>query len=344
MYFNPEPKSKKEDFFNYGHEYEQVKKALQREDKIIGVIGPRRVGKTSLLNVIYNETKGLKVWLDGRIVSEPKREIFAAIYEVAKTGKPKLFGKIESLNISAFGIGLGIQVGSESLEALEKKIRSAGQLCVFIDEAQRMERMELADVLSYFYDRFPHISFIVSGSEIGLLEDILSENDSEHPLYGRNIVKVVMERLDKNRAIEFLNEGFKQLGAKITPEEIDEAVTELDGLIGWLTLYGYEKEVMKNKDALKKTIEIAAGIAASELVHFFKKTKNKKSYLGILRNASGVGWSELRSRTGHELGRQLNPNSFTSALDKLMRYSFIEKKNDKYYLSDPLLLKASFLV
>lgn len=344
MYFDIQPKSKREDFFNYAYEYEQIKKAIHRKDKIIAIVGVRRVGKTSLLNVIYNEIKLLKIWLDGRIVSNPKKEIFAAIYEAAKYGKPKIFGKIESLNVSAFGIGFDIKLGTESLAEMERKIRSAGHICVFIDEAQRMKRKDLADVLSYFYDHFPQISFIISGSEVGLVEEILGENDGEHPLYGRSTVKIVMERLDKNGSIEFLKKGFEQIGLKMKAEEATEVTKELDGLTGWLTLYGYEKGIMKNSNALKKTAEIAAQIAASELMHFLKKMRNRKPYLAVMRNASGIGWNELKSRTGRELGRQLNPNVLTQVLKKLVNYSFIEKKNDKYYLTDPLLFKASFLV
>ena len=63
-----------------------------------------------------------------------------------------------------------------------------------------------------------------------------------------------------------------------------------------------------------------------------------------MREANGITWSELKIRTEHEIGKKLNPNSFTSTLEKLIDYSFLEKKGDKYYLADPLLLKASFLV
>jgi len=344
MYFEIEPKSKKQDFFNYEYEYTQVKKALERKEKIIAVIGVRRVGKTSLLNLIYNETKCLKLWLDGRIVTNPKKEIFAAIYETVKSGKEKIFGQIESLNISAFGMGIGINLEKESQSKIEEKIRSAGRICVFIDEAQRMNIKDLADVLSYFYDRFPQISFIISGSEVGLVEEILGQNDIAHPLFGREIVNVMMNRLDKNKSIEYLKKGFKQLKLEVEDKELEEAVIELDGLIGWLTLYGYERGIKKNKDALKKTIQSAAQIAASELVHFLKKAKNKRLYLTILRNCDGIGWNELRTKTSREIGKQLNPNLFNFALERLLDYSFIEKRDQKFYLSDPLLLKALFLV
>ncbi|MFH1094678.1 MAG: ATP-binding protein [Candidatus Micrarchaeota archaeon] len=344
MYFEIEPKSKKADFFNHDYEYEQLKKALERKEKIIAVVGVRRVGKTSLLNVVYHETKTLKLWLDGRIVTSPKKEIFAAIYETAKSGKPRIFGHIDSLNVSAFGIGLNVKVGSQSQIEIEKKVRSAGRMTVFIDEAQRMKTDELADVLSYFYDRFPGISFVISGSEIGLVEEILGESDGEHPLYGREITKIMVERLDKNRAMDFLRSGFAQIRINITDSELEEAISELDGLIGWLTLYGYEKGVRKNADALKKTSTNAAQIVATELVHFFKNRKNKKLYLSILRNTDGTAWEELMNKSSKDYGKKLNNNSFASALANLVSYSFVEKKDQKYYLSDPLLKKAIFLV
>jgi len=344
MYFITEPKSKKEDFFNYEYEYAEIKKAMARKEKIIAVLGVRRVGKTSLLNILYNETKGLKVWLDGRIISNPKKEIFSAIYDVVKTGKSKIFGKIESLNISAFGVGINVKISTDSLLEIENKIRKADQIYVFIDEAQKTDPGDLADVLSYFYDRFPNVFFVISGSEIGLIETVLGENNSKHPLYGRHITKIFMNRLDKSKGFEFLKKGFEQLKIKVKEDEIYEAIDKLDGLIGWLTLYGYERGIIKSEKALEKTTEIASQIVASELANFLKITKNRKLYLTILREANGITWSELKIRTEHEIGKKLNPNSFTSTLEKLIDYSFLEKKDDKYYLADPLLLKASFLV
>jgi AAA+ ATPase superfamily predicted ATPase len=344
MYFETEPKSRKEDFFNYDYEYNQVKKALQRKEKIIAVVGVRRVGKTSLLNILYHEAKDLKLWLDGRIVGDPKKEIPAAIYEAAKSGKPKIFGKIDSLNISAFGLGFDIKLGKESRSEIEKKIGSAGRICVFIDEAQRMRVKDLADVLSYFYDRFPKVTFLISGSEIGLVEEILGESDSEHPLFGREIIKIVMNRLDRNGARQYLKKGFEQLRIEVGDDEIGAAIEELDGLIGWLTLYGYEAGVRQNRDALNKTSKSAAQIAASELVHFLKRAKSRKLYLAILKSADGKNWEEMRTFAGKEIGKPLNPNLFNFALGKLVDYSFVEKRDQRYYLSDPLLLKAVFLV
>ena len=344
MYFEIEPKGKTEDFFNYKYEYSQLKKAIEKREKITAVIGVRRVGKTSLLNIAFNETRHMKLWLDGRIVTQPKKEVFAAIFDTVKNGKPKIFGKIESLNLTAFGVGLGIKLTSDGQAQIENKIRNAGDVTVFIDEAQRMDADDLADVLSYAYDRFPKLCFVISGSEIGLLEEILGENDADHPLYGREITRITINRLERNASTDYLIQGFAQLKMKLGEKEIGEAVEELDGLIGWLTLFGYERGIKKSKDALERTSKNAARIAATELTHFLRKSKNKKLYLSILRNANGTPWEELRTVVSKDIGKRLNPNSFNSAIGRLSVHSFIEKKDQKFHRSDPLLLKAAFLV
>ncbi|MEM4707580.1 MAG: ATP-binding protein, partial [Candidatus Anstonellales archaeon] len=308
------------------------------------VVGVRRVGKTSLLNVIYNESKNLKLWIDGRIVKNPKKELLAAIYETAKGGRSKIFGRIEGLGVSFFGLGFDIKLENKTITEMEKKIKNSGRMYVFIDEAQRMEGEELGDVLSYFYDRLPNVSFILSGSEIGLMEKVIGEKDAQHPLYGREITKIHLKRLDKNRSMEYLKIGFKQLGLKIEKEEIEKAVEELDGLIGWLTLYGYESGIKKDRNALERTVERAAMIAASELNSFLKNARDKKLYLTILRNCVGVGWDELHFRVSKGIGKQINPNLFNFCLERLLTYSFVEKKNKKYYLADPILQKSTFLL
>jgi len=345
MYFLIEPKSKKEDFFNYEYEYKQLHKALKNE-RIIALIGPRRVGKTSLMNVVYNEIEGLKLWIDGRIITDPKKELFSALYEVIKEKKPKIFGKIESLNVSLFGVGITLDIKGKNLREIKKDIKKAGKIYIFIDEIQYINKKEISEVLSYFYDLFPEVTFIVSGSEVGLINEILGESEKigHHPLLGRHILKITLNRLDKSKSLEFLQKGFSQLNIKIDENEIEEAIDKLDGLIGWLTLFGYERAILKNKDALKKTIDIAVRISASELSNFLKKIKNEILYITILRKVDGTTWTELKNLTEKALKKEIDQSMFNYALSKLVKYSFIEKRGNKYFLSDPLIAKATYLI
>ena len=151
-----------------------------------------------------------------------------------------------------------------------------------------------------------------------------------------------MGRLPREKSLEFLREGFRQVGVRVRREEMEEAVDRLDGLIGWLTMYGYERAVLRKRHALKETEERAVAIVMAELAHFLKRRRNKRLYLAILKYArQGIEWSELKAAVEAELKTPLNPNSLSFALEELMRYGFLERQGHTYSLSDPLLFKAA---
>ncbi|MFA5383010.1 MAG: ATP-binding protein [Candidatus Micrarchaeia archaeon] len=342
MYFELAPKENKEDFFNHENEYFELKNAIKRKDPIIAVLGVRRVGKTSLLNILYHETKTLKLWIDGRMIQNPKIEIPLMINEVIETKKSKIFGRIEGLSVSAFGFGVGIKT-TNTLEytTLKKKIESLGGITVFIDEVQRIDNKSISDLLSYFYDKLPKISFVLSGSEVGLVEEILGEQDGTHPLYGRHITKIIMKRFDKNGSFSFLQSGFQQIDVPISTRELKEVINELDGLVGWLTLYGYKKGFVKDPNALKETIKLASQIVAGEIENFLKNRKDRRLYILILQNASApITWTELKLRVEKNYKKQINSNTFSFALSELAKYSFIENTLDGYKICDPILFNA----
>ncbi len=339
MYFDIRPKENKEEFFNYNYEYNLIKRALEREVPITFILGVRRVGKTSLMSVLFHELKGLKVWIDGRILKDPKRDIFNILNKSLNSDQPAIFGNINSLNFNFAGLGLEFNMDKSSMDIERRISKYKGTIYVFIDEAQRSSK-DLSDVLSYFYDRHRNVRFILSGSEVGLLREIIGVNDPEHPLFGRYILEVKMNRLDRDRAFDFLKLGFEQVGEEISVDEIFKVLDELDGLIGWLTLYGYERAILKNSDALLKTKNLAKEIVAQELEHFLKNKHTKQLYIEILRNANSVGWSNLYDRVNQRLKRYVNESSFSSALENLLKYSFLEKRMNKYVIADPLIIDA----
>ncbi len=340
MYFDIYPKSNLKDFFNYKEEYAKVKEALKKGVPITAIIGVRRTGKTSLMNVLFNELNERKVWIDGRIIKDPKTEIPLAITKSLESRKPMVFGKIESISVSVMGLSINLKTNEEFNRNIEDMIGNK-KLFVFIDEAQRMKTMELAELLSYFYDRHSGIKFILSGSEVGLMEEVLGGDASTHPLYGRLIVKIKMSRLTKEKSFEFLKAGFKQVNVKVSKKELNQAVDRLDGLIGWLTMYGYERGVLNKKNALKITEERAVGIVMSELSAFLRNRRNREMYLNIIKYAKGgIEWKALKTALEAERKKPINPNVLAFAIDELLRYSFLEKQGNKYILPDPLLFTA----
>ena len=333
MYFSIGPKENLRDFFNYREEYKDIKEAIKRGERLIAIQGVRRVGKTSLMNILFNELKGINIWADGRII-EKSKDLLEIISEGIKN-KGGIFGSIKSIGISI----AGIEINAENPFA-EKSIRKAGKINLFIDEAQYANNKEISKALSYLYDRFPNITTIISGSEVRIINEVLAIDDPSHPLFGRKIELIRMKRLTQNKSKEFLIEGFKQLNMKVKEEEIKEAENKLDGLIGWLTIYGYERGIANSRDALEKVEKIAVSLVGEELKNFLKNKKNKFLYIAILKYANKRRWKELLSVVRDELGK-VNSTSFSRAIKELLSYSFLENHNGFYYHADPMIREAA---
>ena len=335
MYFSIGPKESLKDFFNYREEYRRVKAALKRGERIIAIHGVRRVGKTSLMNILFNEIKGINIWADGRIIGN-SRDLLEMLAEGIKS-KGGIFGAIKSIGIS---IG-GVEITAERRFS-EEKIRKAKRVNLFIDEVQYAGK-EIAKALSYIYDRFPNVKTIISGSEVRMVEEVVAVNNPSHPLFGRRIELVKMKRLSSEKAKEFLKVGFDEVKVRVSNREIEEVIRRLDGLIGWLTLYGYERGIARSSNALEKVESIAVSLVKEELKGFLRSKKNKALYISILKYASRRRWKELLSLVRDELG-EVNSASFSRALKELINYSFLEKEGEAYVQADPMVREAALRI
>jgi AAA+ ATPase superfamily predicted ATPase len=67
-YFSPEPKKRKDDFFDMEYEWNLLDRALNK-GKMIIVTGLKRYGKTSLIMTYMNESKERYVYVDSPLSS-----------------------------------------------------------------------------------------------------------------------------------------------------------------------------------------------------------------------------------------------------------------------------------
>jgi len=56
--FSPYPKTKREELFDRENELKDVIEVVDMGERLILILGPRRLGKSSLLNVVLNINKG----------------------------------------------------------------------------------------------------------------------------------------------------------------------------------------------------------------------------------------------------------------------------------------------
>lgn len=323
MYFNPQVKDSKKDFFNFEVIQEELKKAL--EDKLtplIAIYGLRRTGKTSLIKVVLNLLDRKYVWIDSRDIYSQEDFHGKLSNEIDKI---KRF-KIDKLTLK--GVGLSLNFMKRGLDYLNKH-----KIILVIDEAQLLKKLHLDNSIAYIYDNFPNIKIVISGSESGMLKSFLGKNNAKAPLYGRAVFELQTNRLDKESGFMFLKEGAKQAKMDFTDEEILTAIKELDGIIGWLTKYGWYRLKHAPKESLRRTAEEGKALAKEEFVKF--ATKAEARYKKIMKSIKGgARWEEIKSQA------QISDKQLYSMMNRLIDSGFVEKREGIYTIADPLLEAA----
>ncbi|MDI6732239.1 MAG: ATP-binding protein [Candidatus Margulisbacteria bacterium] len=322
MYFDPKTKENIKDFFNFELLREELKNAL--EDKLIPLIavhGIRRTGKTSLIRVVLNACKKKYVWIDSRDIS--LREDF---YRKLSDETKKL-RKFKISRISIKGIELDIN-SNKDMDYLNKH-----KTILVIDEAQLLKRFHLDQTIAYIYDNFHNIKIVLSGSDTGMLMGFLGKNNAKAPLYGRAIYELKTYRLNAEDGRKFLLEGSKQLGKQFTPEEIKETIENIDGIIGWLTKYGWHRHKLIHKEALRKTIEEGQAVVKEEFIQFAARAESRYHMIAKVIKY-GARWEEIIKKTN------ISNKQLYQMLKRMMDHGFAEKKNHFYQLTDPLLAAA----
>jgi len=222
------------------------------------------------------------------------------------------------------------------LEGLEGRV-------LVLDEAQELRRFRyrLDSLIAYLYDHVD-VKVIVSGSQVGVMYRFLRLHDPEAPLYGRPFYEVRVGPLDRDRAREFLELGFQQEGVKPPEDLIEEALNLFDGVIGWLTYFGYSYARLGLR-SLDEILDAAARLAYSELSHALQVTGvGRPRYAAILRAVAERGtatWSEVRRYVEARLGR-IPRNTLSYMLKNLVDMGFLEKGPSGYRVADPVLAHA----
>ena len=256
MYFDAEPKRDIRDFFDMEEQLRNFESALNR-GKLVVVSGLRRYGKTSLILTALNKMNVQYLFLDARLLSASTMislSDFLGVLEDALNrvswGKAVLKG-VEGVEVGGFGVRFrnrGRETLLHTLHALSRKV-------IVIDEAQLLRRSNVRfdQLLAYVYDHVD-AKVVVSGSQVGLLYRFLRAGDPDAPLFGRPYIEVRLGRLSPEKSREFLIEGFSQEGINVGDALVDKAVSLFDGVIGWLTYFGftYSRSKEQPEDVFRK--------------------------------------------------------------------------------------------
>lgn len=353
MYFDPRPKTKKEDLFNRDSELQKFCDVLTYAS-IIVVTGLRRTGKTSFINVAISETNYPYAFLDMRDLPlvpshvEIIRKIETAFNKIGKKWLSTLSNvlkHVKGVNIVGGSITLDWGKKGVALTELFDKIDSWAKnqnkrFLLAFDEAQLIRGdKNIPRLFARIADINRNIVVIITGSEMGLLYDFLSFDDTESPLYGRHYVEIKMRNFTPKESKSFLKAGFKQAGIPCSNEIIENAVNKLNGIAGWLTLFGAKcRDTRKcSTETVDEVVDEGGKLARAEALKIAKFSSRYGVILNFLSKVEKANWAKIKAVLEAHEKRSLPSSTFTEKLNKLVKTSLVEKENSEYRIADPLL-------
>jgi len=352
LYFDPRPKTKREDLFNRENELKQFQKA-QSYTAIILVTGLRRTGKTSFVDVALSETDHPHIFLDMRDLPiipsriQILRKIETAFNKLCKKWTQLLSALKQVKGVNIAGSSITFQWGKEGVDLTElfDKIDTWAKnhnkrFLIAFDEAQLIRGdKNIPKLLARIADVNHNIIIILTGSEIGLLYDFLGFDNPESPLYGRHYVEIKMRNFKKEEAKAFLQAGLKQINISCPDEIIGYAVKKLNGVVGWLTLFGAKcRDKGKcSKEIVDEVLDEGGKLARAEALKIVKYSPRYGIILNFLSKIEKANWTKIKTAIEIHEKRSLPNSSFTDLLNRLVKTSLIEKENGEYRIADPLL-------
>lgn len=354
MLFSFEPKNSKKEFFDREVEFEALETSL-KSYPIVLITGLRRVGKSSLIRVFYNEHAYPGIFIDCRKLytmgmgNIKERDLLNEILgKLGELSKKERFGLIiralKKLNIA----GATIEFERRELkltETFEKlneiAVKNGTMFTIYFDEAQYLRFFgsrggkELLAFMAYSYDYLSNLRFVITGSEVGVLHDFLRLDDYDSPLYGRVTYELVVMPFAVEKSVEFLSKGFEEFNVKID-FDLNEVVKIIDGIPGYLVHFGlkYIETRDKNK-ALEGMYSSLEGFIKNELSELSKRSGRYEKILRLI--AQGINsWSQLKNWF-YSKGDRISDSRLQNLLNNLIKLSYIVKAEEGYEIIDPVL-------
>ena len=368
MLFDVNPKERREDLYDRERELNEVFEALGLGERLVVIYGIRRVGKSSVLRVALKEANVPHAIVDvkglyfeyGVISKEALYRNLANFFArnlgfLEKTGfrVRDVLSRVRGFHVTEVGVEVEPTSSLASFTELLGRIddwceRRGLRFVMAFDEAQYLRfggAVKYDGIIAWCVDNLPNVTFIVTGSEVGLLKDFLRIDDPRAPLFGRYRREVVVERFSRDQSIGFLRRGFAELGTAVRDFELEEVVDTFDGIVGWLTYYGYYRAVrgLPHREALSKVFDDGSKLVLSELEKVI--APSKKRYAAILKAVAqgAASWSDIKThvvaRTGYVTDKR-----FTDLLKNLVKYGYLAKDGNEYGIPDPVVRHACMLL
>jgi AAA+ ATPase superfamily predicted ATPase len=169
------------------------------------------------------------------------------------------------------------------------------------------------------FNERPDIRFVFTGSYSGVVKRVV-EAHHEDPMFGRPPVQIKVLPWARRIAEEILIKGLKNCDVKYEPIEIDETISRLGTLPGWLNEYGFRRCIWESHSEALSIVSTSAVHRARRELENILEDRGPASREVVRKLSEGPkSWSELLS-TG------VSKPSLSSLLETLTDGLFLLKK------------------
>jgi AAA+ ATPase superfamily predicted ATPase len=252
---------------------------------------------------------------------------------------------IEGLSLSPTGIAVTLSRKPlrTTWDLLDLVGRHSDGCVIELDEVQELSVISghLLKILANIFNTYSNIVFVFSGSMFGLMKTITDPGPAS-PLYGRPPAKFYLQPFDRKTAIDFLKRGFTEYKMRVPEAVLHAAVEErLDGIPGWLTLYGNTLAIRKRppNQALTETVAEGLKIVRSELNHFLEGRDRETHMAALKAAATAAHWSEIKRAMEVARGSPVNDATVYHVTGSLKSAMLIQQAEERgsYRVGDPML-------
>lgn len=327
------------------------------------IISPRRYGKTSLAYRAINQCELPHVKIDLYMATDHRnieRAIIKGVNSIIAqvTGvTDKILNSIKNyirtikltLEMGSDGMKLVLEPSShnnsqenicEALQILNAILEKKAQKAVLlIDEFQEVERVAknqgIEGAIRHIAQETQHFSILFSGSKRHLLKSMF--NDRNKPLY-RLCDEITLERIDNKDYLTFVN-GFanKKWKQALTPETFQAIIEHTEQHPYYFNALLRTVFLLKTPPTKEDITQAWLKLAEKKRNDLFHETDalniTQKKLLIAIANSNN---QELTSKEFLSENK-LASSSVINGLRELIEEDFIEKKEEKYHLVDPLL-------
>jgi AAA+ ATPase superfamily predicted ATPase len=347
--FSLSPKESPKELFGREKEIEELTRLLSAR-RWVALLGPRMVGKTSLIKAtnVKLERAGIKTIYINLWSVKGTQGLLSALTEGINNQKSLMqkikatTGKIDGLSFGPGGISLSIvkKPMTTTKDLLASIGRQTDECVIELDEVQELYAIsgQLLKILANIFNTYRNLTFVFTGSMFGLTRTLL-EPESTSPLYGRSPAKMILQPFDPKTASGFLIKGLRECNETADKKKISEAIEILDGIPGWLTLYGNNLVVrqLTHQNALRETVAEAGKIVNDEVEHFLQR-RDRTLYIAALKAAANSArWREIKTAIETAKGTTVNDSTIRNTIENLKAAMLITEKDKVYRVTDPML-------